>query len=439
MDKDMDAITRAAVAPFLRPGEQINGVGFASNVVPMFARLIPILRHFYVGHHMVVGTNQRLLLVPVSLTLMMGVPDQVHLPPKVLEFGALASATPFSPTIIGHKALRLTRKDSISHEIMWPGTKDRVPGQQGFFGSFPSWLQNTLTQGGFPPPPPPDPRTPEFPPPPMAMHTYLMVLGAVAAVFFFVMVIAGMLSPIRPLAISLGVAGAGIAATAFLDKKNRAQLLAMPWPQRVQFAQQKYAGKAPKSLMRWALLAGIVMLPVSCVGQQLAFMASTSGDGPSSVKTSAKPLRPATKPWSTTDTEPKPSEPKPSEPKPTAAVPTTVAPSSLIGKSVRAIWPKDLKSYPGTITKVYGRYIFVKLADGASLWTDVAIVIPVQSPAAEPADPDCEFVGARVKAPYSTDRKTRYPGKIGVVYHQLVRVDFDDRDVGWAECKELAK
>lgn len=429
----MDGITRAALAPFLRPGEQINGVGFASNVVPMFARLIPIIRHFYVGHHMVVGTNQRLLLVPVSLTLMMGVPDQIHLPPRVLEFGALASATPFSPTIIGHSALRLTRKDSISHEIMWPGTKDRVPGQQGFFGSFPGWLQNALTQGGFPPPPPPDPRTPELPPPPMAMHTYLMVLGVVAALFFFAMVAAGMLGPIRPLAISFGVAGAGVAVTAFLDKKNRAQLLAMPWPQRVQFAQQKYAGKAPKSLMRWALLAGLIMLPVSCVGQQLAFMASTHGDDPSPTKTSAKPPRTAAKPPAT-DTEPKVTEPKP------AAAPTTVAPASLIGKSVRAIWPKDLKTYPGTITKVYGRYIFVKLADGASLWTDVAIVIPAQSPAAEPTDPDCEFgLGARVKAPYSTDRKTRYPGKVGVVYHQLVRVDFDDRDVGWAECKELAK
>jgi hypothetical protein len=52
---DLDTEARQRVTPFLQPGEAVLGVGFGSNVVPMAARLVPIVTSQYVGHHILVA------------------------------------------------------------------------------------------------------------------------------------------------------------------------------------------------------------------------------------------------------------------------------------------------------------------------------------------------------------------------------------------------
>ena len=242
---DMDQQARAAVAPFLHPGEPINGVGFASNVVPMMARFVPILVSAYTGHHILVATDRRLFVLSTGLTMLMGRPDRI-LSSSVLAFCDIATATPFSPTTFGHSALRIERKDGVIHELMWPSTKDNVPNQAAFVGSFPGWLQQRLPAGF--PPLEPDPRLPMLAAPPLAGHTYLLVAGAIGAALMLIGAFGGIMpGDVRPFAFALALAFGLVAAGASMEMTERKRLLAMPMPARVQHVAQRRANGGPPS------------------------------------------------------------------------------------------------------------------------------------------------------------------------------------------------
>lgn len=419
---DMDQQARAAVAPFLHPGEPINGVGFASNVVPMMARFVPILVSAYAGHHILVATDRRLFVLGTGLTMLMGRPERI-LGSSVLNFCDIATAVPFSPTIIGHTALRLTRKDGIVHELMWPPTKDNVPNHAAFVASFPSWLQQRLATGF--PPLEADPRLPMLAAPPLAGHTYLTILGSLGVVFGLLGAFAGITpGDFRPVSFAFAIAWGLVVAGATMEKSARAKLLSMPMPERVRYLAER--GPKPRSPLKLALLAGLVCVPlVSCVGSglQRAIYAATSDAPPEPVsKRSSRESSPFT------------------APSPPPRAPTFSTSSELVGKRAMVRWPEDRKLYNSTITKVYGKLALVTLDDKSWMWADLLELTPSQLPAIEPTDPPCGVIlGGRVIGAYVNSHEPKWPARAIEIYHQRVRLRYDDGRLAWVECDDVKR
>lgn len=260
---DIEAEARQRVTQFLQPGETILGVGFGSNVVPMAARLVPIVTGQYVGHHILVGTDRRLFLLRTSIGFM-GQPEGLGATHAVC-FSDLASVEPFSPAILLHTALRLSRRDGLTHELMWPSEKRGVPSQATFVATFPGWLAERVRAGGLARPLD-DPRVPDLPPAPLAGHVYLMVMGTLIALFFS---LAGLAFGWWPFGLAVGLYAGGIAVAAGVERSQRRAHLAKPVPERIAaFAQRGpaktgFLGWGP--LKQWAL-AGLPAAFVVLVG-----------------------------------------------------------------------------------------------------------------------------------------------------------------------------
>lgn len=401
---DMDQQARAAVAPFLQPGEPINGVGFASNVVPMMARLVPILVSAYTGHHILVATDRRLFVLGTGLTMLMGRPERLT-STSVLPFSDIAKVTPFSPTIIGHSALRIERKDGIVHELMWPATKDNVPNHAAFVGSFPGWLQQRLAAGF--PPVAPDPRLPILAAPPLAGHKYLVVVGAIGAVVNLIAAFGGIMpGNARPVAFAFALAFVLLAVGASMELADR---------------------KKPR--LKLALIAALVCVPVvSCIGTGVQSAIYSVSDRDVGTTSQANAPRGAAPP----------------RPLPGPA-PTTVRGTSevadLLGKRVMVRWPEDRKLYNAKIEKVYGKLAYVVLDDKSWMWADMIELTPSQLPALEPMEPPCSGVilGGRVLGAYVNSHDAKWPARAMEIYHQRVRLRFDDGKVAWAECNDVKR
>lgn len=439
---DMDQQARAAVAPFLHPGESIHGVGFASNVVPMMARFVPILVSAYTGHHLLVATDRRLFVLGTGLIVLMGRPERIT-STSVLSFCDIATATPFSPTILGHSALRIERKDGVVHELMWPATKDNVPHHAAFVSSFPGWLQQRLPSGF--PPLEPDPRLPVLAAPPLAGHTYLVVVGAIGAAVMMLGAFAGIApGDVRPVAFALAIAFGLIAAGASMELAERKRLLAMPMPARVQHVAQKRAGGAkPRSPLRLALLAGLASVPVvSCVGTGLQrAMYRSSDDGPTTSSAGATGRRGRDR-GDRGDSTPSPAPaPAPAPAPPPLPRQTTSEIGQLLGKRVMVRWPEDRKLYDAKIEKVYGKLAYVVLDDKSWMWADLLDLTPSQLPAVEPSDPPCAGVllGGRVIGAYVNSHDAKWPARAIEIYHQRVRLRYDDGKIAWAECNDVKR
>lgn len=421
---DMDAQARSLVTPLLRAGESIMGVGFVSNVIPLAARLVPLLVSAYVGHYVAVATDQRLFLLPARLDLLFGKPVEVFAP-QALELADLASAETFSPTIIGHSAIRLIGKDGFQRELMWPASKDNVPHHGAFATGFPPWLAGALAQGtlvaGAP-----DPRAP--PPPPISLRAYKW-LQIVPSIFAALAVAWSFLAP-SLLVINLTVALVlvAIAVIGTQARRDRERRLALEPAARVAWAQQHGPPKSIGKPLLGVVVGGVLLLPVAFFVNML-FQRTGADEAPKSAK-SAKGAK--------DDDEVKPTKTKTAKSK--AATPPAATVESPIGLRVTAVWPKDGKRYPGKVKRTYGKFAFVVFDDPSAVWAEGSTLVPALDDPPEPKDDDCGVkVGARVKAPFSVARTTLYPGKVDRIYHQLVHVAFDDGDTGWAECSEIKR
>jgi hypothetical protein len=415
---DMDAMARSMVGPLLRQGEQINGVGFVSNVVPMFARFFVLVRASYIGHHILVNTNQRLFFLRATLDLL-GTPNRVA-PPEVLELSDLAAATPFSPVIIGHSAIRLSRRDGFVHEIMWPSTKNGVPGQMAFANGFPSWLPQGVMSGSFAPQPP-DGRVPGLSPPTMAGQRWLMIGGGGFAGLLALLTLAAMYPlSMLPLSLPLMVLGGGFATVAMMQLGERKQLVAMAPHERLAHVQRKAAKPRSKlSPTVMVLIAAVAGCPLGFVGFSVYAAVMYHGSDDAKAARAAK------------------AKSKSGPDVPAAPTSTVSTPEKLYGASTRAASLDDGKRYGGKIQELYGKYVFVKLDDGSSVWTEFASLDPPLKDAAEPKEGNCRIpIGTRVKPPAIMARATKGPGKIQETYHLLVRIKFDDGKSGWAKCME---
>jgi hypothetical protein len=184
-----------------------------SRVVPMAARLVPLAAVVYTGHFLVAVTPLRLLCFPVDVSFT-GVPRAPALPAQSLDFAEMVEVTPFNPVVLGHGALRFRLRDGVTHELMFPHTKDALPSQARFAAEFGPWVAGTARAGGFAGAPPRDPRVPPLAPRPLLGSWAMVVVGVLFALVNLV-VAAGALSSasvsIGAMALLGGGLGAGLA------------------------------------------------------------------------------------------------------------------------------------------------------------------------------------------------------------------------------------
>ncbi len=374
---DTEAEARQRVTPLLQPGETILGVGFGSNVVPMAARLVPIVTGQYVGHHILVGTDRRLFLLRTSIGFM-GQPEGLGATHAV-AFADLASVEPFSPAILMHTAVRLTRKDGLSHELMWPSEKRDVPGQATFVATFPGWLAERVRLGDAPRPLD-DPRVPDLPPAPLAGHVYLMVMGTLAALFFAV---AGLAFGWWPFGLSVALYAGGLAIAAGVERAQRRAHLAKPVAERIA-AQAK---RGPKKtgflgwgwLKQWALAgipAAFFVLVGGTIVQTLYHLVFSSS---SSETAKASPRK--------KDTSPKPEPYR----------------ATVVGQRTSAKLPGLSTRVPASVVETYGDYALVRPNTGPTFWTRLEELDPPVDPPRRHAPPS--RVGQHRWAAEATERR----------------------------------
>lgn len=104
-----------------------------------------------------------------------------------------------------------------------------------------------------------------------------------------------------------------------------------------------------------------------------------------------------------------------------------------VGSEVEAPWSSARTMQPGHVTELYGKMAHVEFDDGDKGWALVTELDPPGTPGSQPTDTCALKTGQRVMAPWSRT-KNMYAGRVGEVYGKLVRVNFDDGDVGWALC-----
>lgn len=409
---DLDTEARQRVTPFLQPGETILGVGFGSNVVPMAARFVPIVTSQYVGHHILVGTDRRLFLFRTSIGLM-GQPQGLGAMYAV-NFADLASVEPFSPAIIMHTALRLVRKDGLSHELMWPAQKRDVPGQETFVSTFPGWLIERVRAGSFERPWD-DPRVPDLPPAPLAGHVYLMVMGTLFALFFAV---SGLAFGWWPFGLAVAVYAGGVAAAAGVERSQRRAHLAKSFSERV--AAQAQRGPAKAGFAGWGMLkqvavAGIGAALVVLVGGTIlqsiiyrVFYASSSDTSkPAPRKGDASP-----------------------RPEPHRA--------TVVGQRTSARLPGRSVRVPGSIVETHGSYALIRPDKGPSFWTMLTELDPPVAPMPEPSATCFARYGAKVKVAREIGDVKRLPAIVRTNYGKLVIVEFENKDQRVASCDEVS-
>lgn len=192
MATQVDDFFHQAFAPLMRPGESPIGLGFMSNVVPVVARLIPIVASYYVGHHIVLATNQRIVLASVAIDFV-GNPKMELRGVHAIELADIAHVELFDPHILLHHAVRITRRNGHVSELMYPSTKAAVASQSQFASNFPSWLAQGVGAGQFAPVPgAPDPRTPDLPLPPLALTYWMLVVGSILTCGVALLALSGM-------------------------------------------------------------------------------------------------------------------------------------------------------------------------------------------------------------------------------------------------------
>ena len=245
---ELDAAARQLVTPLLRQGEQIQGVGVLENWIPLFARLVPIVRSSYRGPSLVVGTGERLFFFPTTLSALGNNAAAPRGRPEVLELSRVRTATPFGAVMIGKLgAFQIERRDGIVHKFMIPAEVKNLPEHRSFGEGFPAWL-GTASQARAIPERAPDPNLAEPMPPSLAQEWYFTIVGGLSALLLLLLWFSAHGDfAVRVFGLVPAFAAAALALLSLRTISTRKKLLTLSYPERVRYVE---AAPAPPAIVR---------------------------------------------------------------------------------------------------------------------------------------------------------------------------------------------